>query len=96
MSQVAPDSPAFHAGLEKGDFLVSFQDDLVLFMSRQDIEDKMKSLQGLHLHLKIERGHVEPMVNPVEKGPSQKISRNPEDVVTIVLDKERGIYRKKV
>ena len=46
MSQVRPNSPAFHAGLEKGDFLVTFEDDLVLFLSWQDIEAKMKALGG--------------------------------------------------
>ena len=102
MSQVRPNSPAFHAGLEKGDFLVTFEDDLVLFLSWQDIEAKMKALQSQHLHLKIERGDVKPMVNPEEflrQTNSKKLPKNSneddEEVVTIVLDKDRGIYRKK-
>lgn len=103
MSQVRPNSPAFHAGLEKGDFLVTFEDDLVLFLSWQDIEAKMKALQSQHLHLKIERGDVKPMVNPEEEEflrqtNSKKLPKNSneeEEVVTIVLDKDRGIYRKK-
>ena len=100
MSHVRPNSPAFHAGLEKGDFLVTFEDDLVLFLSWQDIEAKMKALQSQHLHLKIERGDVKPMVNPEEflrQTNSKKLPKNSneEEVVTIVLDKDRGIYRKK-
>ena len=55
-------SAAYQAGLLKGDFLVSFEEELVLFMSCQDIESKLKSIKGLNLHLKIERGYVEPMV----------------------------------
>ena len=100
MSQVDPNSPAFHAGLEKGDFLVTFEDDLVLFMSWQDVEAKMKALQSQHLHLKIERGDVKPMVNPEEEEflPRQTQTNrkklNEDGVVTIVLDKDRGIYRK--
>ena len=99
VSQVHPNSPAFHAGLEKGDFLVTFEDDLVLFMSWQDVEAKMKALQSQHLHLKIERGDVKPMVNPDEEEFLRRQTQTNrkklnEDVVTIVLDKDRGIYRK--
>lgn len=100
VSQVHPNSPAFHAGLEKGDFLVTFEDDLVLFMSWQDVEAKMKALQSQHLHLKIERGDVKPMVNPEEEEflrrqtQTNRKKLNEDGVVTIVLDKDRGIYRK--
>ena len=88
-------SPANYAGLQKGDFLVSFEEDLVLFMSCQDIEAKLKTIKSLNLHLKIERGYVEPMVNPVDLEPKLKPTKilQPEEVVTIVLDKDRGIYK---
>ena len=95
MTKVLPNSVAHQAGLQKGDFLVSFEEELVLFMSCQDIEAKLKTMKGLKLHLKIERGHVEPMVHPAEVSPKMKPNKiiPSDEVVTIVLDKNRGIYK---
>ena len=47
--------------MRPGDFLVKIQDDLIIFLSQQDISKKLKSFRDLELELEIERGAVEPM-----------------------------------
>ena len=85
-------SPADQGGLKKGDFLVKFQDDLAIFLSHQDIMDKLKSCRELQLALEIERGSIQPMTleNEIENTP--KKSLRSEEKFTIILDKQRGIY----
>lgn len=92
VASVTANGPAFLAGLQIGDFLVKFEDELVLFMSHQDIEDKLKHdyCKGLTLNLEVERGQVEPM--QVNNDGLDKPVHREEDVFTIVLDKNKGIY----
>ena len=84
--------------MRPGDFLVKIQDDLVIFLSQQDISQKLKSFSDLELELEIERGTVQPMtfkdasnidIVPVKL---EKESKNEEKKFTIILDKDRGIY----
>lgn len=92
VAKVTASSPASNAGLQPGDFLVKYDDELVLFMSAQDIETKLKqNSPGLSLNLEIERGQVEPMV-AVDHDFQEPTKANQEDVFTIVLDKNKGIY----
>jgi C-terminal processing protease CtpA/Prc len=91
---VANESPAFKADLRPGDFLVQVQDELVLFLSHQQIEAEFRQMEALELVLQIERGQLEPMTNNSSDNQMtvlKKIQKN-EDKITIVLDKDRGIY----
>ena len=100
ITSITEKSPADLSGLRPGDFLVKIQDDLVIFLSQQDISQKLKSFSDLELELEIERGAVEPMtfkdasnidILPVKL---EKESKNEEEEkkFTIILDKDRGIY----
>ena len=92
VESVTSNGPAEQCGLKKGDFLVQFQDDLAIFLSHQDIMDKLNSCHELQLGLEIERGSVQPMTleNEVENTP-KKVKKQ-EEKFTIILDKQRGIY----
>lgn len=70
--------------------MVKFNDELVLFMSHHDIERKLDQLKSLDLELEIERGQVEPMRVEQYEQPIQR--KNEDEIFTIVLDKQRGIY----
>ena len=50
---------------------------------------------GLKLNLKVERGHVEPMqfTFPLPVVPKEIPKVPPTEKVTIVLDKDRGIFK---
>ena len=91
---VTEGSPAWVSGLRPGDFLVKYQDDLAIFQSHQDIETNLKQINDLSLQLEIERGQLEPMVpNEAFEKKSQSKKNVDEGKFTIVLDKERGIYK---
>ena len=89
-------SPAWVSGLRPGDFLVKYQDDLAIFQSHQDIETNLKQIKDLSMQLEIERGQLEPMVPQASNNVSfeKKSKKNVDEAkFTIVLDKERGIYK---
>ena len=94
VTSVAKDSPASQAGLRQGDFLVKCADELVIFMSHQEIESKLKQMSELQLDIEIERGQLEPMRGPeIDHVTMKKNQESSEDKFTIVLDRERGIYQ---
>ena len=47
ITSITEKSPADLSGLRPGDFLVKIQDDLVIFLSQQDISQKLKLLSDL-------------------------------------------------
>jgi len=103
---VRPNSPAWRVRehIRKGDMLVQIQDQLVLFMSRAEVEELL-GITGCHsqtsdcleLKLQIERGVLDPSEDfdqhyafPSENKPIK--SFNASEKVTIVLDPNKGIY----
>ena len=71
---------------------MKFQDDLAIFLSHQDIVEKLKSCHDLQLGLEIERGSIQPMTLEDEFENTSKNVEKPEEKFTIILDKQRGIY----
>ena len=49
MTSVTQNSPAWTSGLQAGDYLVQFQEELVIFLAHTDIEQKLKQSQDLQL-----------------------------------------------
>ena len=96
VTSVTEKSAAHISGLRRGDFLVRCQDEIVFFQSHEDIERNLKEMKDLSIQLEIERGNLEPMVAPsmdltFEK--SQLKHNSDGEKFTIVLDKDRGIYK---
>ena len=93
ITSITEKTPADESGMRPGDFLFKFQDDLVIFLSQDDILNKLKTYNGLELELEIERGTIQPMTY---KNTETHMERNirEEDKFTIILDKQRGIYQK--
>merc|ERR1712126_201118 len=95
VAKVNPGSPASNAGIKIGDSLVQVGDDLVLFMNLSQVNNLLLKEQ-LQISLTIERGNIAPLTT--DEIDAEKMNNAPipsADMVTIVIDKNKGIWARK-
>jgi len=104
VSQLKAGSPAMRAGLRVGDSVVEAGGQLVLFMEQEQVEMLLQE-DRLQIALTVERGDVAPLSlseNTVDNGSSvsnidpRQNAANSQDVVTIVINKDKGIWKRDV
>merc|ERR1712106_925788 len=94
VKQVHSGSPAAFAGLKEGDSLVNVGEELVIFLETGEVEELLTKA-GTELNITIERGSIHPLCVCEETEQRKSLNFDEQNMVTIVIDKEKGVWVRK-